>query len=44
MNLYQEIKKDFLIARKDKNELVKSVLSVILSEADQDCLKMNSKI
>ena len=38
MNLYQEIKKDFLIARKDKNELAKSVLSVILSEADKSLI------
>nr|DAR57450.1 MAG TPA: YqeY-like protein [Herelleviridae sp.] len=38
MNLYQEIKKDLLIARKDKNELVKSVLSVILSEADKSLI------
>ncbi|MGP1493904.1 MAG: GatB/YqeY domain-containing protein [Streptobacillus sp.] len=38
MNLYQEIKKDLLIARKNKNELVKSVLSVVLSEADKSLI------
>lgn len=38
MNLYQEIKKDLLIARKDKNESVKGVLSVILSEADKSLI------
>nr|DAY41543.1 MAG TPA: YqeY-like protein [Caudoviricetes sp.] len=38
MNLYQEIKKDLLIARKNKNELVKSVLSVILAEADKSLI------
>ena len=38
MNLYQEIKKELLLARKDKNELVKSVLSVILSEADKSLI------
>lgn len=38
MNLYQEIKKDLLIARKNKNELVKSVLSVVLAEADKSLI------
>lgn len=38
MNLYQEIKKDLLNARKNKNELVKSVLSVVLAEADKSLI------